>query len=59
MEVDSFRYVPSLIKRYYQLNRVRRELPIPFTPLPKPLLVTPMRNTARKTTAQASIGRTR
>jgi D-proline reductase (dithiol) PrdB len=37
MEVDSFRYVPSLIKRYYQLNRVRRELPIPFTPLPKPL----------------------
>ncbi len=37
MEVDSFRYVSSLIKRYYQLNRVRKELPIPFSPLPKPI----------------------
>ncbi len=37
MEVDSFRYLPSLIKRYYQLNRVSKELPIPFTPLTKPL----------------------
>lgn len=37
MEVDSFRCVPSLIKRYYQLNRVSKELPIPFTPLPKPV----------------------
>ncbi len=37
MEVDSFRYLPSLIKRYYQLSRVRKELPIPFTPLQKPL----------------------
>ncbi len=37
MEVDSFRYLPSLIKRYYQLNRVHKELPVPFTPLPKPL----------------------
>jgi hypothetical protein len=37
MEVDSFRYLPSLVKRYYQLNRVTRELPIPFTPLAKPL----------------------
>ncbi len=37
MEVDSFRYLSPLIKRYYQLNRVRQELPIPFTPLRKPL----------------------
>jgi len=37
MEVDSFRYVPSLVKRYYQLNLVRKELPIPFTPLRKRL----------------------
>jgi len=26
-----------LIKRYYQLSRVDRELPIPFTPLQKPI----------------------
>jgi hypothetical protein len=37
MEVDSFRYLPPLIKRYYQLSHVRKELPIPFTPLRKPL----------------------
>jgi D-proline reductase (dithiol) PrdB len=37
MEVDSFRYLPSLIKRYYQLTRIRKELPIPFTPLARPL----------------------
>ena len=37
MEVDSFRYLSPLIKRYYQLNLVRKELPIPFTPLRKPL----------------------
>ncbi len=37
MEVDSFRFLPSLIKRYYQLSRVQKELPIPFTPLRKPL----------------------
>jgi D-proline reductase (dithiol) PrdB len=37
MEVDSFRYLSPLIKRYYQLNQVRKELPIPFTPLRKPL----------------------
>lgn len=37
MEVDSFRFLPSLIKRYYQLSRVRKELPIPFSPLLKPL----------------------
>lgn len=37
MEVDSFRYLSPLIKRYYQLNLVHKELPIPFTPLRKPL----------------------
>ena len=37
MEVDSFCFLPSLIKRYYQLTRVRKEFPIPFTPMPKPL----------------------
>ena len=37
MEVDSFRYLSPLIKRYYQLSRMERELPIPFTPLRKPL----------------------
>lgn len=37
MEVDSFRYISPLIKRYYQLNLVHKEQPIPFTPLPKPL----------------------
>jgi hypothetical protein len=37
MEVDSFRYLSSLVKRYYQLNRVEKELPVPFTPLAKPV----------------------
>lgn len=37
MKVDSFRFVSPLIKRYYQLSRVTKELPIPFTPLGKPL----------------------
>ena len=37
MEVDSFRYLSPLIKRYYQLSRVEIDLPIPFTPLRKPL----------------------
>jgi D-proline reductase (dithiol) PrdB len=37
MEVDSFRYLSPLIKRYYQLSRVSKDLPIPFAPLGKPL----------------------
>ncbi len=37
MEVDSFRYLSPLIKRYYQLSRIRKELPIPLTLLQKPL----------------------
>ncbi len=37
MEVDSFRFLPPLIKRYYQLSRVDKELPIPFMRLQRPL----------------------
>ena len=37
MKVDSFRFLSPLIKRYYQLSRVKKELPIPFAPLGKPL----------------------
>jgi D-proline reductase (dithiol) PrdB len=37
MEVDSFRYLSSVIKRYYQLSHVTKETPIPFTPLRKPV----------------------
>jgi D-proline reductase (dithiol) PrdB len=37
MEVDSFRYLSPLIKRYYQLSQVKREGPIPFTRMRKPL----------------------
>lgn len=37
MEVDSFRYLSPLIKRYYQLSQVKREIPIPFARVRKPL----------------------
>jgi D-proline reductase (dithiol) PrdB len=37
MEVDSFRYVSPLITRYYKLSRVEKELPIPWTPLARPV----------------------
>lgn len=37
MEVDSFRYLSPLIKRYYQFSVVHKELPIPFTALRRPL----------------------
>lgn len=37
MPVDSFVYLPRLISRYYKLSRVEQELPIPWTPLAKPL----------------------
>ncbi len=37
MQVDSFRYTSSLISRYYKLSRVEKELPIPWTPLNRPL----------------------
>ena len=37
MEVDSFKYVSRLVTRYYKLTNVKAELPIPWTPLSKPL----------------------
>ncbi len=37
MSVDSFRFASPLIKRYYQMSRVTRELPIPFTRPRKPI----------------------
>ncbi len=37
MEVDSFRFLSSLIGRFYKLSAVYKELPIPFTPLRKPI----------------------
>ncbi|RME87672.1 MAG: hypothetical protein D6770_08820 [Anaerolineae bacterium] len=37
MSVDSFKYLPPLITRYYKLTRVETELPIPWTPLARPL----------------------
>ena len=37
MQVDSFKYVSRLIKRYYMLTKVETELPIPWSPLAQPL----------------------
>ena len=37
MPVDSFKYLPRLIARYYKLTRVERKVPIPWTPLNRPL----------------------
>lgn len=37
MAVDSFKYVSSLISRYYRLSSARPERPVPWTPLQKPL----------------------
>jgi D-proline reductase (dithiol) PrdB len=37
MEVDSFRYLSPLITRYYKLSQVHKELPIPWTPLRRPV----------------------
>jgi D-proline reductase (dithiol) PrdB len=37
MPVDSFKYLPRLIARYYKLTKVKPELPIPWTPLARPL----------------------
>lgn len=36
-KVDSFRYLSRLITRYYKLIQVKNELPIPWTPLARPL----------------------
>ena len=35
MDADSFRYLSPLIERYYQLSRVKKEIPIPFAPVRK------------------------
>jgi D-proline reductase (dithiol) PrdB len=37
MEVDSFKYLSRLITRYYKMAQVETELPIPWTPLKRPL----------------------
>ena len=37
MEVDSFKYVSRLVTRYYKVTQVQAEMPIPWSPLRKPL----------------------
>ena len=37
MEVDSFKFLSRLITRYYKLAQVQTELPIPWTPLSRPV----------------------
>lgn len=37
MKVDSFKYLSSLVTRYYKLSQVKAELPIPWTPMTRPL----------------------
>ncbi len=37
MSVDSFKYLSRLITRCYKLTRVETELPIPWSPLTRPL----------------------
>lgn len=37
MEVDSFKYLPRLVTRYYKMSQVRAEMPIPWAPLAQPL----------------------
>jgi len=37
MPVDSFKYLPRLIARFYRLHERQPELPIPWTPLRGPL----------------------
>lgn len=37
MPVDSFKYLPRLVTRYYKLSTVDDRGPIPWTPLSKPL----------------------
>jgi len=37
MTVDSFKFLPPLIGRYYRLTRVEPEMPIPWTPLAQPV----------------------
>ena len=37
MPVDSFKYVPRILAAYYRMTDVRLDLPIPWTPLKRPL----------------------
>jgi D-proline reductase (dithiol) PrdB len=37
MPVDSFKFLPRLIAAFYQMTERQPELPIPWTPLPRPL----------------------
>lgn len=37
MPVDSFKFLPRLIRVFYEANEVTPEFPIPWTPLEKPL----------------------
>jgi hypothetical protein len=37
MTVDSFKYLPRIIAAFYQMSERQPELPIPWTPLPRPL----------------------
>jgi D-proline reductase (dithiol) PrdB len=37
MPVDSFKFLPRIIAFYYRLTERQPELPIPWTPLPRPL----------------------
>ena len=37
MKVDSFKYLSRLVTRYYKMSQVTAELPIPWTPLTKPV----------------------
>ena len=37
MPVDSFKYLSRLITRFYKMSQVKKALPVPWTPLTKPL----------------------
>lgn len=37
MQVDSFKYLSRLVTRYYKMSQVTAEMPIPWTPLARPL----------------------
>ncbi len=37
MPVDSFKYLPRVIATYYRMTGAKSELPIPWTPVPRPL----------------------
>ena len=37
MQVDSFKFLPRIIAMFYQTTTREPELPIPWTPLPRPL----------------------